>query len=644
MHSTYFRRVLVILVVSLLVVNAASMLSFSMFGRDTYRDIRTESLQAEASVTSAVYQEYLSSNISEEVLLRLIGTQAEANGYAILLTDSTGKTVFHKTSDRGIMLTELGTYFDAERQQVLEGNVVSNQEMTLQNGDKAVSIGIPIVEEGQGVVGSVFIIKAASDIGSSFGRLYAILLLTVLIAVPVVLLVSAYSAERLTRPLYEIADTAMEMSRGDLSVRADENHGGEAGVVAKALNTLCTALAATISQLKSEKNQLSEILQAFTDGVAAIDAQGNLTHYNVALQRMFGSVSADTPMDLIPDAGIWDVYRKAERERARQDMRYTLPGERTLMVTVVPVLSEDGVCTGIVGLFTDVTEYERLEQTRRDYVANVSHELRAPLTAIRGYLEPLSDGLVKDQDMVARYYQVMLREVVRMSKLITDLLQLSRLQSGTEYMDLEAVNLEELFTDILENESFEAGKRGISLELSLPDGLPPAMTSRDRVEQVIVILIDNAMRYTPEGGSITLSAIMGERIEVSVADTGCGIEQAELPHLFERFYKVDKSRHEGGTGLGLSIAKQIMDRLGESIRVESTVGKGTTFTFTLQAYISNAIALGPVSNGRGGPAKATPAVSGGAALSPDDGDAAYEILDNPKKKKSTRRHTGKHGS
>ena len=241
-------------------------------------------------------------------------------------------------------------------------------------------------------------------------------------------------------------------------------------------------------------------------------------------------------------------------------------------------------------------EIEDMTQRRLQFFTNVSHELRTPLTAVRGLLEPLSDGMVKDAETQKRYYDIMMHEVLRMSRLITDLLQLSRLQSGSEYMEVSAVNLQELLEEMQQNYKVEAAQHGIRLELKA-ENVPYAMTDRDRVEQILVILIDNAMRYTPEGGSITLSAEAGERIVVSVTDTGCGIAAEELPHLFERFYKVDKSRKEGGTGLGLSIAKQIIDNLGEQITVQSVVGKGTSFHFTLKRYVSNAIALGPSSPG-----------------------------------------------
>ena len=194
-------------------------------------------------------------------------------------------------------------------------------------------------------------------------------------------------------------------------------------------------------------------------------------------------------------------------------------------------------------------------------------------------------------------------------------------------MELHAVNLTELLQDTRQNYLNEASQRGINLKLDLNE-IPFAMTDEDRVEQLLVILIDNAMHYTPEGGSITIGATptTGERILVTVADTGCGIAQEDLPHVFERFFKTDRSRKEGGTGLGLSIAKQIIDKLGESIYVESNPGQGTSFHFTLKNYISNAIALGPVG--------ADIVISDDASaaykhVERDSQDAPYEVL--PKK-------------
>ena len=329
--------------------------------------------------------------------------------------------------------------------------------------------------------------------------------------------------------------------------------------------------------------------------MAALDNTGNLTHYNPALMKMFGAVDVKTPHDLIPDSQIWEAFRRVLETRESNTLHYTLPGDKYLWISIVPVMGENDACTGVVGLFKDVTEIENLEKMRRDYIANISHELRTPLTAVRGLLEPLSDGMIKDDAVKMRYYGIMLHEVERLSRLITDMLQLSRLQSGTEYMEKSTFNVGELIDDVYQSYRQNAQQKGIRLELDMEEDLPDVISDPDRIEQVLVILLDNAMRYAGEGGTVRISAHQDTSdVHVSVWDSGCGIAPEDMVHVFERFFKTDKSRKEGGTGLGLSIAKQIMDKLDEQITVQSEVGKWTCFTFTVKKYVSNAIALGPV--------------------------------------------------
>lgn len=620
-RSVFFWRVLIILIIALLLANVVALGAYAYIGRNTYLSIEMDNLEPEAEITRQIYEEYKNGNLSEDGFSRLIDKQTIASQSAVLIADELGKTLIASYIGSDVEVADFGAYFDAEKQHVLRGQTVKSDNLVLLNGESAISVGVPIRDQSGNVTGGIFIIKQTKRIQSAYSRLNDVLALTILIVFPLIMVLAAYSTNRVSRPLSAMANVAIAMSKGDFDVRADETAVGEVGILARALNTLCENLSQTIYQLRSEKRQLNHILSSFSDGVAAVDSIGCLTHYNPALKNMFGAVEVNTPMDLVPDEAVWRVFHDVFNTREAQTMHYEMPGDRKLWISIVPVISEEGVCTGVVGLFKDVTEFERLEQTRRDYVANVSHELRTPLTAVRGLLEPLADGMIKDEETRQRYYQVMLHEVLRLSRLITDLLQLSRLQSGTEYMEVAAVDVSELLAEIHENYLHEANQRGIRLILDA-DNLPYAMTDRDRIEQILVILIDNAMRYTPKGGSITLSATAGELIIVSVSDTGCGIAAADLPHLFERFYKVDKSRKEGGTGLGLSIAKQIIDKLGERIYVESTVGEGTSFHFTLKRYVSNAIALGPSSSNVIYSNDETP-VSGEQA---DSEDAPYEVI------------------
>ena len=312
-----------------------------------------------------------------------------------------------------------------------------------------------------------------------------------------------------------------------------------------------------------------------------------------------------------------------------------MSGDKVLWISVSPVISEDGIRNGVVGLFKDMTEVERLEATRREYVANVSHELRTPLTAVRGLLEPLADGMIQDEETRQRYYKTMLHEVMRLSRLITDMMTLSRLQAGTEYIEIMRVDMKELLSDVVSGYTAAAEQKGIHLTLddrAAVDGL----TDPDRIEQVLVILLDNAMRHTEKGGTITVGVEPAqEGMMITVSDTGCGIPEADIPHIFERFYKVDKSRGSTGTGLGLSIAQFIIDKLGEKITVRSQLGKGTCFAFSVKRYVSNAIALGPAKENRQtgrqrqAPVKQEPVADERGAV-----DADYVVMpDNPDRRR-----------
>ncbi len=596
MRSVFYWRILIVSIIALLLANVVLLAAYAYVGKNTYISIEMSNLEPEAEVTRQIYEEYKNGFMTEEAFQRLIEKQSISSESAIMIADSLGKPLIVRSIGSTVDVQDFGEYYRAEMQNVLKGETVENNDLKLLNGESAVSVGIPVRDTDGNVTGGILIIKQIKRIQSAFNQLNNVLTGTILVILPIIMLLVAFSTNRVSRPIHEMSNAAIEMSKGRFDVRANEKASGEIGILARALNTLCDNLSQTIYQLQSEKRQLNQLLSSFADGVAAIDNIGCLTHYNPALMKMFGAVDVKVPMDLVPDESVWEMFHSVYESREPVTMHYQMPNDRALWISIVPVMADDGECTGVVGLFKDVTDLERLEKTRRDYVANVSHELRTPLTAVRGLLEPLADGMIQDEETRQRYYKIMLKEVVRLSRLITDMLELSRLQSGTEHMEVSAVNLEELLQDTKQSYQNEAAQRGIALKLDA-ENVPYAMTDEDRVEQLLVILLDNAMHYTPEGGSITISATetTGDRILITVTDTGCGIAEGDLPHIFERFYKTDKSRREGGTGLGLSIAKQIIDKLGEEIYVESKSGEGTSFHFTLKKYISNAIALGPSS-------------------------------------------------
>lgn len=593
MRSVFLRRMLVVLVCVIVVAFAFMCLGYMYLSRSAYTGIKLQEMLPEAEALEQLVLEHRKGSVSDEGFRNLSGKLAEAAGASLFVTDQYGELILLVDSELQLTAQTVAQEFSPYISRALGGESVREDRLSAAGHKNILLVATPVEESGS-TIGSILIMKSSQGLLTAIEQMNASMFLSIAVVVPLVILLSSAVIRRLTSPLREIAEVAIEMSRGDFNVRANDSEPGETGLLARALNTLCDNLSQTIYQLRTEKGQLDEILASLTDGVAAQDGVGMLTHYNPALMQMFGAVKVQKREDLIANAEVWDAFDRVYESGEGETLTLTLPGEKTVWVTISPVTTEDGERSGVVGLFKDMTEMERLEKMRREYVANVSHELRTPLTAVRGLLEPLADGMVQDEETRQRYYRIMLHEVMRLSRLITDMMALSRLQAGTEYMELSRVDVDELVKDLVQGYQGTAAQKGIKLLVDAPD-MPDALTDPDRVEQVLVILIDNAMRYTPEGGSITLRVRNSHRLIVSVEDTGCGIPEGDLPHIFERFYKVDKSRREGGTGLGLSIAKFIMEKLGESIEVESEEGKGTCFTFTLKKYARDAIALGPAS-------------------------------------------------
>lgn len=385
-----------------------------------------------------------------------------------------------------------------------------------------------------------------------------------------------------------VRDVAVAVAKGDLDARADERVPGELGELGKALNNLSYQLSRNMYLLIIERNRLKQMLNGLSEGIVAVNAKGRVTHRNPALERMFPPAAQEHPprderLKLIPDRDIWADFDRVVSEGKVVTRNLETP-ERVLRVVISPLVDEIGTTAGAVGLFSDITQLERLERTRRDYVANVSHEMRTPLTAMRALIEPLKEGMVTTDEARMRYYDIILREIMRLSRLINDLMELSRLQSGTLAIRTERMKLGELVDDVCERYRSIAEDHNITFHEETDFSKVPAVVANaDRVEQLLVILLDNAIKYTPEGGTVSLDATWdASRVTLIVKDTGIGISQEDLPYVFDRFYKVDKAHSGMGSGLGLSIAKELLKWMGEDIWVKSELGKGTQFGFTLR--------------------------------------------------------------
>jgi len=255
-----------------------------------------------------------------------------------------------------------------------------------------------------------------------------------------------------------------------------------------------------------------------------------------------------------------------------------------IRVTFSPIHRREIGITGTIAVLQDVTEQEEMEASRREFVANVSHELRTPLTTIKSYAEALDDGAMTEPQLGERFIGVIRNETERMIRLVTDLLHLSRLDSNEAPLRMQTVDVVEMLEDVADRFSFQMQQKHIEYQVQVEDGITQVVVDRDQMDQVLDNLVSNALKYTPEGGSIRMEGVKRDGLlSISVQDTGMGIPKKDLDRIFERFYRVDKarSRNMGGTGLGLSIAREIVKAHGGDIHLESEVDQGTRATFTL---------------------------------------------------------------
>lgn len=593
MKSVFYRRMLIVMVIVMMIITIMIALGSGLMGVKIYESIKLDEIMHRSQAVASLVNEYGQGNISSDTLVRLAENYVKYEEATTIIINADRRMVLESNLPQNEEWQSDSESVSEIYDRVLAGETVSESNVDIDGTGDSIVAAVPIKNDSDEVVGGVVILQSTSAVREKMSSMrkmtYTFIGLGTLLAMSIL---SGYF-HHMTGPLHEMSEVAIKMSKGNFDIRASENEAGEVGLLARALNNLCENLSGTIYQLRFEKGQLDELLQSLSDGVVAMDGSGELTHYNAAIMGMFGVVNVEKRQDLISDPMVWKAFDEVFITGESQSINYPTTGDRVLLISLSPVKTDEGERTGVVGLFKDITEMERTERMRREYVANVSHELRTPLTAVRGLLEPLADGMVKDEESRQRYYKIMLHEVMRLSRLITDMLTLSRLQAGTEYMELSRVNLEELINDVAISYAAAAKEKGISLEVDCCDAGADALTDPDRIEQVLIILLDNAMHYTPNGGRITMRLRTGKRLLVSVEDNGCGIPEKDIPYIFERFYKVDKSRGEGGTGLGLSIASYIMEKLEETITVDSKVGEGTCFTFTVKKYVSNAIELGP---------------------------------------------------
>jgi len=387
-----------------------------------------------------------------------------------------------------------------------------------------------------------------------------------------------------------LKDFSHRVSGGDFQPLPSDDTEDELTDLARALNETAAHLNRTIRTLTGERNQSSAILRSMIEGVAVIDSKERVVFCNRAFAEILNIDAARCEgrslVELVRQADLLDLARRAltSADSLQGSLIIGTVMPRSFAVTATPVKALEPAANGAVIVLHDITELRRLERVRQDFVANVSHEFKTPLTAIQGFAETLLGGALEDEKNNRRFLAIIRDHAARLGRLTDDLLKLARIEAGKLEVQYQPVSVAELVEGCAATTLFKASRRNIALNLSYPPELPAIRGDAGLLREVLQNLLDNAVQYTSPGGRVDLSAATRDHEAViTVADTGIGIPLADQERIFERFYRVDaaRSREVGGTGLGLSIAKHIVEAHGGRLWVESTVGAGSQFHFSI---------------------------------------------------------------
>ena len=386
-------------------------------------------------------------------------------------------------------------------------------------------------------------------------------------------------------PVRNVAEGARRIARGDLDHRVRPSSMRETRELNDAFNEMAVTLRDLVHGLDGERSLLAVVMETMADGVIVLDSNNRIRLINRAAQWLLDadihSARGSPLAEIVRDHELLELTSGSAATGRIQRAEMELLHHRRFLHAIATPISADP-SRGVLLTLQDVTRLRQVQNTRREFVSNVSHELRTPLASVNAMVETLDGGAIYDTEVARDFLSRIHDDIRRMTTMVDELLELSSLESGQMPIHLAPIKLPEVANKVIERFEANAVSRDVKLLSLIPDDLPYLMADAGKLDQVLTNLVENALKFTPAGGCVTLSARTAEsRIEIEVADTGVGIAREHLPHIFERFYKVDRSRRNVGTGLGLAITRRLVQAHGGNITVRSVEGEGSAFTFSL---------------------------------------------------------------
>lgn len=435
----------------------------------------------------------------------------------------------------------------------------------------------------------IYVSDTKDELYSLLGNIFTIIFWALFLGMGISVFLGLFLSRTIKAPIASLTKKAEKIAAGDFEQKLEVKSRDEIGQLTVTFNTMASELERTLSEIAKEKTKFETIFHFMSDAVIAFDKSGKVMHINSAAKKILNVTNDDTlDFDSIFEAlnisvKLADLLYLEHQKTVGRDTEYE---GKNLKAHFAPFVTEGSGADGVVVVIQDTTEQQKLDNARREFVANVSHELRTPITTIKSYTETLLENFPQ-KSMEASFLEVINNESDRMTRLIKDLLTLSLFDYDKKALNKTKFSLERLVKNIVNKLTIEANSHNQTLTFKAINEIPPFFGDKDRIEQVVTNVMANAIKYTPDHGTITVTCdyTLTNAVLV-VSDTGIGIPASDIPRIFDRFYRVDKarSRKRGGTGLGLAIAKEIVDAHGGTIEVDSTHGKGTTVTIKMPVF------------------------------------------------------------
>jgi two-component system phosphate regulon sensor histidine kinase PhoR len=445
---------------------------------------------------------------------------------------------------------------------------------------------VPLIGDNKEIVSYLLLSQPFDSLKKVNQQIWGLVIGSLALAFIVILLLGTRITRHYIGPIEAATNVATELARGNYKARAYEVNTNETGMLSQSINILARNLQDMVKAQEIQQERLTTLIESMGSGLILIDSRGYINLINRTYKEIFNVNPIDYLYRQYSDALqhdevillVEEIFMTEIKIRKQMVLSFNIE-RRHFEVYGTPIISSSDEWKGIVLVFHDITELKKLEQMRQDFVANVSHELKTPITSIKGFSETLLDGAMKDEAILENFLTIILRESDRLQVLIQDLLDLSKIEQPGFSINFQKVDLKAILEEIIVLLEGKAEEKQVKLELQADE---ESIIEGDlyRLKQIFINLINNAIAYTPSNGEVCVSINKEQdKIQVVVADTGIGITQNELPRIFERFYRIDKarSRNSGGTGLGLAIVKHLVDAHHGSIKVTSSQGKGTTF-------------------------------------------------------------------